>query len=219
MPKRKRGEDDSNNFSNIQDPSIRTKASRFKSHFDHGVKTLTSQLKLARAFDRQKMSRRIKQAGKDASKVGRLNAELDVLKTLDASITAKNYLMKQCVRTKRIRESEAFSAVLGDGVEGKVKGSASVAEGNVLGRLFKSNPIGEVLPGIMKGIREVLDVDGEAGSRRVATQSANNAGRGDIDADSGHEFTGFSDGTIEDGPVSHEKRITRRVGRRHAERV
>ncbi|KAJ9651262.1 hypothetical protein H2198_009447 [Neophaeococcomyces mojaviensis] len=208
MPKRKRDEDSNSRFSEIADYAVRTKASRFKSHFDNGVKSLTTQIKLARAFDRQKMSRRIKQAGSDATKMERLQAELEVLKTLDASTTAQNYLLKQCVRTKRIEESEAFVAVFGKDAAGKLKGVTRVAEGNVLGRLFKSNPVGEVLPRIMKGIREVLDVDGEVGARSGGTVSAKEPEAGVALQEASDEFAGFSDGSDQDAPSVNENEMS-----------
>jgi len=161
MPKRKREEEIESEISKIQNQAIRIKVSRLKVRFENGVSQLTAQLKLARGFDRQKMARRTKQAGGDKSKLERLEAEIQVLRGFNERKVARNYLLKQCVRTKRIAEAEAFQTLFAGY---KIKPSGNVAEGNVLGRLFKSNPVSEVLPGIMKGIREVVGADKPPGA-------------------------------------------------------
>ena len=161
MSKRKREEEIESEISRIQNQAIRIKVSRLRARFDNGVQQLTSQLKLARGFDRQKMTRRIKQAGDDPLKLERLDAEVQVLKGFNERKIARNYLLKQCVKTKRIAEAEAFKTLFAGF---KLKPNGSVAEGNVLGRLFKSQPVSEILPGIMKGIREVVGADKPPGA-------------------------------------------------------
>lgn len=198
MPKRKR-EDGEANIDRIKDQAVRIKASRLKARFDQGVLQLTQALKLARGFDRRKMTRRIQQAGSDTSKVDRLKAEIEVLNGLQESKVAKKYLLKQCARTKRIAEADAFVALFGgsEKVEELLRkdGSVGVVEGNVMGRLMKSAPVSEALPGIMKGIREVLGVDREKVVNGNAThgthpvRSEHEATEDDEDAD----FNGFSD--------------------------
>ncbi|KAK5946279.1 hypothetical protein PMZ80_000421 [Knufia obscura] len=198
MSKRKREEEFENEIARIENQAIRIKVSRLKARFENGVSQLTAQLKLARGFDRQKMSRRIKQAGSDKGKLERLEAEVQVLRGFNERKVARNYLLKQCVRTKRIAEAEAFKSLFAGY---KIKPSGSVAEGNVLGRLFKSNPVSEVLPGIMKGIREVVGADKPAGAtvgedagiessdaKRVKFEPVRAAEKQSED-----EFAGFSD--------------------------
>ncbi|KAK5098197.1 hypothetical protein LTS08_006330 [Lithohypha guttulata] len=200
MPKRKRDEEIQEGISQIPDQAIRIKASRLKARFDNGVKQLTAQLKLARGFDRQKMTRRIKQAESDKAKLERLQAEIQVLKDIDEAKVAKNYLLKQCVRTKRIAEAEAFRTLFGSDVEKRVQGAGNGAESNVLGRLFKSNPVSEVLPEIMKGIREVLGVDKPLetnGHTNGIAQSSRQDGATKVPDD---EFSGFSDEAAPDEP-------------------
>lgn len=185
MPKRKREDDAEDKIMQIPDQALRIKVARLKARFDHGVKQLTAQLKLARAFDRQKMARRTKEAGGDAAKIARLEAEIEVLKKLSEPKVAKHYLLKQCVRTKRIRESQAFSALFGKDVEAKTKSKPSVAESNVLGRLFKSKAVSDVLPDIMKGIRDVVGADKPVQSNTTESEVKHEA------ADD--TFSGFSD--------------------------
>lgn len=207
MPKRKR-EDTEQNVDRIKDQAIRIKASRLKARFDQGVTQLTQALKLARGFDRQKMTRRITQAGSDKSKLERLKAEVDVLNGLQEAQVARKYLLKQCARTKRIAEAEGFVALFGGGekVLGRLKkeGAIGVAEGNVLGRLMKSGPVSEAVPGIMKGIREVLAVDSErANGLGDITGNINGADRSEaeglVEPGSEHEdFAGFSDEVMDE---------------------
>lgn len=171
MPKRKREDDIEDQIDQIPDQALRIKVARLKARFDHGVTQLTAQLKLARAFDRQKMRRRMKDAESDKVKAERLSAEVKVLGDLKEAKVARNYLLKQCVRTKRIRESQAFSQLFGNDVEAQIKSKPSTAESNVLGRLFKSNVVGEVLPGIMKGVRDVVGADNEIHSKPVQSEA------------------------------------------------
>lgn len=197
MPKRKREVEIEDQISQIADQALRIRVSRLKARFEHGVSQLTAQLRLARGFDRQKMTRRLKQAGSDQAKIERLNAEIQFLKDIKEPKVARIYLVKQCARTKRIAESEAFVALFGTDPETKVKGKAgavSVAESNVLGRLFKVEAVSKVLPEIMKGIREVLGVDKPVQAGEVIVNSEEDAKIKTNDkSGSEDDFTGFSD--------------------------
>lgn len=209
MPKRKR-EDTEQNVDKIKDQAIRIKASRLKARFDQGVMQLTSALKLARGFDRQKMTRRISQAGSDKPKLDRLKAEVEVLNGLQEGKVARRYLLKQCARTKRIAEAEGFVALFGGSekvLEGlKKDGGVGVVEGNVLGRLMKSGPVSEAVPGIMKGIREVLAVDKERTNdadlnreKEGETDRVEVSGKVDSDIENGEDdFEGFSDQAMDE---------------------
>lgn len=198
MSKRKREDEIESEISRIQNQALRIKVSRLKARFDHGVQQLTAQLKLARGFDRQKMTRRIKQAGSDESKLERLQAEVQVLKDVNERKVARNYLLKQCVRTKRIAEAEAFRSLFGGC---KIKPSGSVAEKNVLARLFKSGPVSEVLPGIMKGFKEVVGAEKAANAivgkdAGVGSDDVTSVKTGPVLAAAGaveDDFEGFSD--------------------------
>ena len=205
MLKRKREGEIDTEISRIQDQAIRIKVSRLRARFDNGVQELTAQLKLARGFDRQKMTRRIKQAGSDKSKLDRLESEVQVLKDLNERKIARNYLLKQCIRTKRIAAADAFQSLFAGS---RVKPSGSVAEGNVLGRLFKSNPVTEVLPGIMKGIREVVGADKplDATVGKNADVENTDARRASVelafgaDDEAEEDFEGFSDAFEKESP-------------------
>ena len=206
MPKRKREEEIEDQISAITDQALRIRVSRLKARFEHGVLQLTAQLKLARGFDRQKMTRRIKQAGKDSVKLGRLNLEVKVLNDLNEGKVARKHLLKQCARTKRIAESEAFIALFGPDAEEKARTkNVSVEESNVLGRLFKSNVVVDVLPGIVTGIKDVLGISKSVQSSggkgqldgHAADLLSNTADVSTSRAES-DEFEGFSDNSDED---------------------
>lgn len=209
MPKRKREEEVESEIAKIKNQAIRIKVSRLKARFENGVQQLTAQLKLARGFDRQKMARRIKQAETDKMKLERLEAEVQVLRGFNERKVARNYLLKQCVRTKRIAGAEAFQALFAGY---KIKSTGSVAEGNVLGRLFKSNPVSEILPGIMKGIREVVGADKPpdatvektADLQTIDTKRAKTGLVIQSASDVEDEFEGFSDANGEGAPVGSQ---------------
>ena len=192
MPKRKREDEIEEEISQIENQALRIKVSRLKARFQNGVQQLASQLKLARGFDRQKMTRRMKQAGDDKSKTERLEAEIQVLKDIQEAKIARNHLLKQCSRTKRINEAPAFQALFGGDAQSKIKSPASVAESNVLGRLFKSNSVSEMLPEIMKGIRDVVGADKPANSV-IKVEGSENAQTAREEGDGDDLFEGFSD--------------------------
>ena len=74
--------------------------------------------------------------------------------------TASKYLLKQLARTKRIAEAPAFIYFRENLKKNiTVEGPQSAAEGNVLARLYKSNPVKEVFPGIMEGFKKLLGLE------------------------------------------------------------
>ncbi|ERF72792.1 hypothetical protein EPUS_04227 [Endocarpon pusillum Z07020] len=156
MPKRKREETDLDQDHKDDDRALRIRKSRLVAQVDQGNILLHRALKVARGFERQKLGRRQKAAKENPQALLRLKEEVIVLKQLDLAETAQNYLFKQLVRTKRIREAPAFVALHGEGLESKVKGARAGAEANVVGRLMNSNPVKEVLPGIMSKVYRCL---------------------------------------------------------------
>src|SRR5437763_1007845 len=166
MPKRKRGcgEDDEQEEDHEGDGrSRRIRQSRFRAKIEQGNKAIASALKLARGFERQKLGRRQKTAKNDPKELLRLKEEVIALKALDLGQTAQKYLFKQLAKTKRIKESATFVAIYGS--EPVVEAPKPGAEANVAGRLFNSNPIKEVMPGIMKGIMGCLGIEDVAGGQ------------------------------------------------------
>lgn len=84
-----------------------------------------------------------------------------VIQALDLAFTAEKYLFKQLVKTKRIAASPAF-AKFRESKSVPLEGPKDAAQANVIARLMKSNPVKNVLPGIMGGIRELLGLDDAA---------------------------------------------------------
>src|SRR4051794_2879890 len=153
MPKRKRDEDESDGD---EDRAQKIRKNRFRVKVEQGNKSIASALKLARGFERQKLGRRQKTAKNDPKEMSRLKEEVIALKALDLGQTAQRYLFKQLAKTKRIKESATFVAIYGS--KPVVEAPKSGAEANVVGRLFNSNPIKEVMPEVMQGIMGCLGI-------------------------------------------------------------
>lgn len=202
MPKRKRS-DIEDRIDNIEDRAVRIKASRLQIKIEHGNQSLKTALGLARGFERQKLGRRQKQASNEPHTLLRLREEVIVLKELDLGKTANNYLFKQLVKTKRIRESATFVALYGE--DPKTEPPKNNAEANVLGRLFKANPVKEVFPGVMNEIKQVLKLeDPKSGgvngspaisSERTQLSAVDNSPASAIEDEA---FRGFSDDLMGD---------------------
>ena len=90
------------------------------------------------------------------------------LKGLDYQVTAERYLYKQLSKTKRIAESPAFKEFQ-EAKNVSTEGPKSTAEANILARLFKSNPVKNVMPNILAEIRKLLGIeDAPAGKQGKA---------------------------------------------------
>jgi hypothetical protein len=159
MPKRNRDEDEKHED---DDRAEKIRKNRFRAKIEPSNNSIASALKLARGFERQKLGRRQKTAKNDPKELLRLKEEVIALKALDLGKTAEKYLFKQLAKTKRIKESPTFIAMYG--AEPVVEAPKPGAEANVVGRLFNSNPIREVMPAIMKGILGCLGLETAVGS-------------------------------------------------------
>lgn len=90
--------------------------------------------------------------------------------------TATRYLFKQLVKTKRIAESPAFIPFK-DSKKIPLDAPQSTAEANVLARLYKSNPVKNLLPGIMEGFRKILGLEDAMGRRGGNETKGSSTGR------------------------------------------
>ncbi|EXJ93082.1 hypothetical protein A1O3_01638 [Capronia epimyces CBS 606.96] len=204
MPKRKRQDELEDRDLEIEDQALRIKVTRLKARFDQSIKRMYSALKLARGFERQKLGRRQKAASNDPQTLLRLREEVIVLKQLELDQTARKYLLKHLFKAKRIREHPAFIHIYGPNPA--VEPTKSTAEANVLGRLFKSTPVKNVVLEIMKTIYGVLGIPqagprGEAERKSAASrpieQSVHSIREG--------EFHGFSsDSAQTEGTANHD---------------
>lgn len=191
MSKRKRGDSFDDALHHIDDQAIRVKASRLKAKVHQGTKTLIPALKLARGFERQKLGRRQKTASHEPHTLLRLREEVIVLKQLDMEPTAKTYLLKQLVKTKRIRENPVFIAAYGS--EPELETTKPGAESNVLGRLFNATPVKQVMPDIMKGIFDMLGIpQNPIGDANGLSKGVSTSAKGRMRQSEDDEFNGFS---------------------------
>ncbi|RHZ47701.1 BUD22 family protein [Aspergillus thermomutatus] len=166
MPKRK--------FSDLNDKASGPsdiKLARLTAKFENGVVALSRALKTARAFERQKLGRREKTAKSEGKPeaLARIEEEIKVIKTLNFQSTAEKYLFKQLVKTKRIAESPVFLKFR-ERKNISTEGPRSTAEANVTARLYKSNPVKNVFPGIMDGIRQLLGLENAPAGKKSAPE-------------------------------------------------
>ncbi|OAL38591.1 hypothetical protein AYO20_02241 [Fonsecaea nubica] len=190
MSKRKRDSDDSGEPG--KEPQyLGLKVSGLRARVTRSVKILQDALKLARGFERQKLGRRQKNASDDPQTLLRLREEVVVLKQLELEQTAKNQLLKHLVKTKRIREHPIFIKAYGE--DPPLEHVKSSAEANVIGRLFNSNPVKQVLPGIMETVYTALEIPQDPKVASKGTKEVHRKATGtrekSLEED---EFNGFS---------------------------
>ncbi|OJJ45361.1 hypothetical protein ASPZODRAFT_17577 [Penicilliopsis zonata CBS 506.65] len=142
------------------DPRAKLQLTRFVQKFDYTAVALTRALKTARGFERQKLGRREKTAKSEGNTemLGRLDEEVKVLKTLELQTVAEKHIFKQLAKTKRIAETPVF-LTFKHRRNYTIEAPKSTAEANVLARLFKSNPVQNVLPEAMNEFKKILGLD------------------------------------------------------------
>lgn len=192
MPKRKLGELDGSARSDDKARKMSMKAIRLGVKFDQGVQMITKGLKTARGFERQKLSRREKTARSDNNRLTliKLGEEIEALKGLDYHKTAERYLFKQLSKTKRIAELPAFQEFQ-ESKNVSTEGPKSTAEANILARLFKSNPVSNLMPNMLAEIRKLLGVDeapaGKNGMKEAPKKEKSKSSKESSDSDSKDE--------------------------------
>ncbi|WEW58708.1 bud-site-selection protein [Emydomyces testavorans] len=171
MPKRKRDDCDETSSSDPQGRRLTLRATRLEQKIELGIQQIHRALKTARGFERQKLGRRQKNAQSSGlnAQLSRLCEEVQALKSLDLLELSRKHLVKQLLKTKRICESPAFTQ-LKISKQNVFNGKKEGPEANVTARLFSSNPVKGVLPGIMDGIRNILGLEGvRAPSNKTST--------------------------------------------------
>ncbi|KAI0113026.1 Bud-site selection protein, partial [Daldinia grandis] len=93
MPKRKRN----------REPSLEEKLSQWHKELARGMKT-------AKGFERQRLSKRIREAQSDPDKTARLEREIAVLKSLDLQQAAHAHLCSSLLKIKGVAESPKIPA-------------------------------------------------------------------------------------------------------------
>lgn len=141
---------------------------------DKGHKLLFRAFKTARGFERQKLGRRRKTAsstptsteentsnpaGSDrepdtatTSAVSRIEAETTALKTLDLTHVTTNYLIKSLLKYKEVASSPSLPGFF----QRTAPAPKDPASLNVVARLCNSNPVREVLGGIVRDVTAAL---------------------------------------------------------------
>ncbi|KAK8190008.1 Bud-site selection protein [Phyllosticta capitalensis] len=168
MPKRKRSgaspahDDDVN-------PLLARQRSKLLPLLDRSKKQLVKTLKLARGFERQKLSRRLKTAAasaNDGATVARVTREIEALKSVRFEALAEVGLGRQLAKVKRVREHEAVPPWV---LRAGSKGSAELVGGKekVGGRKGKDGDDGGEAEGeegqgentkVEIGKKEILDL-------------------------------------------------------------
>ncbi|KAE8405216.1 BUD22-domain-containing protein [Aspergillus pseudonomiae] len=146
---------------------------RLTQKFEQGVVLLSRALKVAKGFERQKLSRREKTAKSQGSSeaLQKIAEEIEFIKSLDPTATAQKYLFKQLFKTKRISEAPAFIQFK-ESKNISAEGPRSTAEANVTARLYKSNPVKNAFPNIMTDIKKLLGVEDVAGGKKEKSKEA-----------------------------------------------
>ncbi|KAK2736665.1 hypothetical protein FQN57_000602 [Myotisia sp. PD_48] len=194
MGKRKRDEvPDEPQTSGLGDRKLRIQRLQLEQKLQHSATQLHRGLKLARGFERQKLGRRQKAAGQkndriqlrrledevEALKVEKLNTDFffqlrdaneSILQALDLGVTAERHLLKLLTKVKAFTEAPAFVHLNPASRISQPEGTRTDSEINVTARLFKSNPVREVIPGIMDGVRRILGLSAQENSSATATK-------------------------------------------------
>ncbi|KAF9636407.1 Bud-site selection protein BUD22 [Lasiodiplodia theobromae] len=149
---------------------------------EQAKKELVKALKIARGFERQKLSRRRKAAEKDnkAGDVQRIDAEIEALKKIEYQKLAEAHLYKTLCKIKSVREHEALPPWVREG-EGEKKAAGKDLM-NVQARLFNANPTKEAMAVVVRDVRAILGVDevvkGPQAKRAKGEEAAKEKGKG-----------------------------------------
>lgn len=170
MPKR---EHEDPNDSPVPRKTLRTSSAVVDAKIHYAKQLLFRALKLGKAFERQKLSRREKNAKKEQKRVdlNRILDEIEAIKTLDLQKLSGVHVNKTILKQKTLREALGPS----DHGEQNAKMELSKAGANVVARLFKSAPVVKALAEGMRGVKVALGVTGEkprtAGTKVAITGS------------------------------------------------
>ena len=156
MPKRKRDEDGGADPVVARPGGIKQQRVTYK--LQQGVRKVAHAFKLAKGFERQKLSRRRKTAASQqkAQDVERIDAEIAALKALDHAAAAQQYVYKSLLKIKAVAEQADLPAEVN-------KPAAKVTDGptlNVIARLCKSNQAKEALGPVIADVQNALGLEG-----------------------------------------------------------
>lgn len=155
MPKRKR-EDGIEDDAVAKPGSIKQQRVAYK--LQQGVKRVAHAFKLAKGFERQKLSRRRKTATaqQKAQDVERIDAEIVSLKALDHAAAAQQHVYKSLLKIKAVAEHPDLPAE----VQKPLAKFTDAPTLNVIARLCKSNQAKEALTPAIADVQNALGLDG-----------------------------------------------------------
>lgn len=190
--------DESTSDATRNEPSTIQRELLARQGIDHGHTVILKALKIARGFERQKLSRRLKTAtsSNDTLSKTRIEQEITAAKTLDLSNVATNFLVKSLLKFKAVAASPSLP-----GFFRRLAPLPKEAEAlNVVGRLCGSAPVKEVLPGVLKDVQIALGVydpqKGEKPKRLRAKDHAEMAARQSDDLGVGDIASANSNGQV-----------------------
>ncbi|KAK5163948.1 uncharacterized protein LTR77_010344 [Saxophila tyrrhenica] len=158
MPKRKRNDDGEDDPA----PNISVKKRRVQIKLKSNVAKLRHAFKVAKGFERQKLSRRRKDAVSKLKEkdVDRIDAEVAALKTLDIDTLATHHFHKTLCKSKAVAEHQDLPSEVKD----PAKLPPDTATLNVSARLCNSNPVQTALKAAVSDVRRALGIHDEDGA-------------------------------------------------------
>ncbi|KAK8157763.1 Bud-site selection protein [Phyllosticta citrichinensis] len=172
MPKRKRSGASPAPADDIN-PALARQRAKLLPLLDRSKKTLIKTLKLARGFERQKLSRRLKtaQTANDAATAARVAREIDAVKALQFERLAEVGLGRLLGKVKRVREHEALPPWV---LRAGLKGASAEERKEVLdlqARLFNARATRVAMDAIVEDVRACLGVEAEEkGKKKVGVK-------------------------------------------------
>ncbi|KAF2772346.1 Bud-site selection protein [Teratosphaeria nubilosa] len=154
MPKRKREAGDDGGGQGVP---LGAAQQRVQHKLKQGVVKLGHAFKIAKGFERQKLSRRLKtaQSGKKELDEQRIHAEISAIKTLNTSASAQHFLYNTLSKIKAVAASPKLPTKITE--LSVLSTNASLL--NVHARLCNSNPVKDALQPVLKDIGKSLGVD------------------------------------------------------------
>ena len=155
MPKRKR--ESPAPTAKLPPASLATPAKQAKSCqkcLEAAQKPLLAALKHGSSLERQKHSRRKKEAQKkgDQKAISRLDAEYQVLKALNLEQLGDQHLRKTLARVKSLKDAKPLQEY----IAGIREGSKDTSTLNVTARLFKVVHVKKVVDGVVEDLKNIL---------------------------------------------------------------
>ncbi|KAI5464796.1 Bud-site selection protein [Mariannaea sp. PMI_226] len=167
-------------------------------------------LKAAKGFERQRLSKRVRDSGITPDKKERLDREIAVLKSLDLHQTAHAHLLSSLLKIKPLVESPDCPEEIRRGIaKPELSEEERVALHNVTSGLYQRAPVKQAVDRAVKSVCELLNVPVPEKGKRVRKQNQEekqesseelvdqeDAGETAVKDEDSEEFEGFSDAPV-----------------------